>query len=192
MLCWICLTRGECELWFSGLDEFWLVTIVNASAVAEAFLNSNPKEIGPTICSSTLEFLWLLLATGPVKLGQTPDQAHWLIPYRHLILWREGRCVMNPSYVVGFLPVDSLIGWPEVLNMLESESVHSPWSQATTCSFPRPVSHYLAYTALLLHPGPLPVCYPFATHLFLSVLLHTSLALMPGSGPTISVKSSCP
>lgn len=174
------------------LDEFLLVTIVNASAVAEGFLNSKPKETGPTICSLTLEFLWLLLATGPVKLGQTPDQAHWLTPYRHLILWREGRWVMNPSYVVGFLPVDSLIGWPEVLNMLLSESVYSPWSQAITCSFPRPVSYYLTHIALLLRPGPIPFCYPFATHLFLSVLLHSSLALIPGSGPTISVKFSRP
>lgn len=50
------------------------------------------------------------------------------------------------------------------------------------------MSHYLAHAALLLRPGPLPFSYPFAMLLFLSVLLHSSLALIPGSSPTVSVK----
>lgn len=102
-----------------------------------------------------LWFLWWQLTTEPIKFGQTQTKSTGEL-HRGILLSERMKAGDEPSYLLGFLPADSLIGWPEVLNMPEWKLIWSPYSQAIKCSSPGFWAIIcLSPTALLLCPGSL-------------------------------------
>lgn len=138
-----------------------------------------------------LWFLWWQLTTEPIKFGQTQTKSTGEL-HRGILLSERMKAGDEPSYLLGFLPADSLIGWPEVLNMPEWNLIWSPYSQAIKCSspgcwaiicFPPLLSYYVLVLSFQLF---------LAMLLFFAVTVHSSLVLIPGSNALYPCSLSWP